>query len=216
MALSKDFKFSDVPAAQNEAERRAILMFGASWRDVCVLCKDRRGSSGISFSEKTLSFEGQELVSWTNGERQDLDDWSPANVSYYLNGSIAFLEHYCDGIRCDAADGGPGLLEYYPSGGVKAVTHYSNGTYENTADGLPARVFYSDAGEVTSGLSRTENGLTRKELSADEAVAMIKAAQVYRVAALLKTADQSVAPAGMPLPETYVPSAADIKSKIER
>ena len=76
------------------------------------------------------------------------------------------------------------------------------------ADGSPAQVKYSKSGKVTGGYTSV-NG----ELSASQALKMLKSAQVCRVAELLQKADQAVVPSGMPLPKKFGRNNNAAKSK---
>ena len=55
MAVPKDFKFSDFPAVQAEAERRVVVMFGEDWRAACSVTDINREHRAILAAENLQS-----------------------------------------------------------------------------------------------------------------------------------------------------------------
>ena len=111
----------------------------------------------------------------------------------------------------DLEDGSPATIYYDQSGLVKGIAHYHDGKNCDPANGTPAQIYYKEDGAVSGGFSSVTG-----VLSAAKTSDMLQVAQVRRVAALLANADQSVAPAGMPLPENYANPAGNTKSKSGR
>ena len=118
MPLSKDFKFPTFPAVQEEAERRAVLMFGESWRDVCEVARDRFNNDAISNGDMMLSFSAKMVLSWASQRRNDLSDGYPARIAYYSNGNVHYTGHFRDDAVCDTEDGGPAQVRYSELGEV--------------------------------------------------------------------------------------------------
>ena len=196
MALSKNFQFSFVPAVQAEAERRAVVMFGENWRADCTLGCDIYQAQGISQGGKTLAADALLLRAYENENVQDLSDGSPAEVDFYPAGVLRSTTHLRANKQNDPADGSPAHLAYHQNGRLAYAAHYQNGHLVDAADGSPAQINYSTSGEITNA-SSAETG----PLSAAETIALLKSLQVRRVENLLAKADQSVIPAGRPLPE---------------
>ena len=198
MALPKNFQFPGPADFQAEASRRAAVLFGEDWRAVCVFCADRLKERALSSNDSILSFANLRLRVWQKDRLFDLSDGSPSEVAYYPNGGIAHVLHFLDYRRNDPSDGRPASVEYYANGALRSVRHFSDDTKTDTTDGTPAFVNYSESGEISSGFSSICGSLT-----AEETIAMLKAAQVNRVAALLEKADQAVIPSGMPQPKDF-------------
>ena len=213
MPLPADFKFSDIPAAQAEGERRAVLIFGADWRDACNCEVFRYAADGIDefslvLSSKKLSwhdvnqgggvwFTAAEGVSWTDKlVPNDLADGSPAKLRYNCDGHISTAEYYRDGMQHDSEDGLPAVVHFYPNGQVRIVEHFLCGHFCDAEDGTPGLIYYAEDGAVSRGASAVNGKLTAEEVNK-----LLAAAKINRVAALLEKADKSVIPVGMPLPK---------------
>ena len=226
MALPKSFTFSNIPAAQAEGVRRAVLLFGEAWMDECTLGRDRFGDKNITAGKWALSFRGGDLWAWQSGNLNDLPDGSPSGLDYHNSGLIQCTTHACAGREQDPADGSPARVEYHANGLVRCSTHFVNGkphdpedgspathlyylsgAIEKTAhyragdmvdaaDGSPAKVEYYEDGTVQEGWSSKSGGLSPAAV-----IKILKAVQFQRVVALLTKADQAVVPFGMPLPE---------------
>ena len=195
MPISPDFKFAGSPAFQAEAERRAAIMFGENWRSACSQAKDRGGARAIAANDNLMSFDDVQIRSWKHNKLHDLADGSPALCKYHTSGHVALHIHYIGGHINDPAPGVHAFVEYYPSGRVKETSHYINDGYLDPQDGSPARINYSESGCIIGGWAASVG-----KLDALEVEQMLKAVQLCRVADLLAKADQSVVPAGMPLP----------------
>ena len=241
MPLPKKFKFPEL--MRIEAERRAVIMFGEKWRESCSPAETSAGDSTIAAGGKMLSFNTVRLRSWKDGQTHDMDDGTPSEVEYHDNGAVKRCGHYNNGFLHDPADGSPASIGRYSDGTLSAVRHFQQGQLQDPADGSPASisfyqngqvkraahyhddkernpedgspsaVHYSELGEITSGiLSGTGT------ISAAKTTEMLKSAQFRRVTDLLAKADQSVIPAGMPLPDDYsLPGAGNnIPPKPER
>ena len=211
MALPKDFKFSDFPAVQAEAERRAVVVFGADWHCVCSEAKDRIGSRAISAHDNFMSCDDDQIRTLKLGNLHDLPDGSPAFCQYNADGLLSHCVHYREGRISAPDDGSPAGIEYYPSGAVKSIDYYRNGQFSDLPDGTPAAVYFSEAGEIFGGKSSAIG-----RLSVGETIERLKEAKVHRIENLLANADQAVVPAGMPLPESHTQSTTDGTSKAGR
>ena len=122
---------------------------------------------------------------------------------FFANGTIKKVLYCRDGVRNDSPAGTPAYVEFYPDGKVRFVVNVRGGLKMDKEDGTPALVCYSEEGDIIAGFSSV-NG----DLNAEAIHKMNKAAQVFRVAALLKKADQSVVPSGMPLSKEHLSAAA--------
>ena len=203
MPLPDDFKFSDIPAIQAEGERRAVVMFGADWKQDCALALDGKdaaivlGNKSLVFGHGVLVFGSGEpdlfLKASEGGAEDDLADGSPAIITFYESGIVKETTRMWCRWPADGADGSPAHVKYHSNGSVKEV-RYWNAALKDTES--LAQTFYAEDGAVTGGASAAKG-----DLSAEETTKMIKAVQVARVAALLAKADQSVIPIGLPLPK---------------
>ena len=206
MPLPNYFEFSDVPSVQAEAERLACVMFGETWRETCTAGQDSMGFRAIKEDENMLSFSDESILIWKNGKLNDLHDGTPAEIQYYQDGVIKFLDHYVDDKLNDPPDGTPACVEYWKTGGIKYTSRNRDGKFRDLEDGSPSQIWYNKNGEITSAHSAS-NGL----MTPEKAIELLEAAKVFRVAALLEKADQSVVPAGMPMPDNYAnPGKPDI------
>ena len=223
MALPRKFKFSDIPAVEAEAKRRAIVMFGEDWKQRCSLTCDARGDA-IAAHNLALFFESTKdcrcLWSSDNGIINDVIDRSAARVTFYESGMLESEGRYLNGDPHDAEDRTPAYIEYYISGIRKSEEHYFNGERNDPADGYPAVIVYYPNATVQSVRHFRNNMLIDAldatpaevsycisgeviggfssisgKLTAKETIKLIKAAQVARVAALLENSDLSVVPA---------------------
>ena len=212
MALPADFIFSKIPAVQAEGERRAVIMFGADWKQVCdlddawgLIDTDEVDGEYIIVTHhpkqliKTVDYDAKgRPVQLESTERDcpcDLEDGSPAIVSYHLDGQLAFAAHYFYDTPEDTEDGVPAIVRYHPNGQIAFVAHYREDDLWDAADGTPGRIDYAEDGTVIGGQSAVKGDLT-----AEETVKMIKAAEVFRAAAVLAGVDKTVMPSGQPLP----------------
>ena len=213
MHLANDFKFPGSPELQAEAERRAIIMFGEAWLKTCSQANNRGGARAIAARYRMMAFDDAQIRCWKHKRLQDLADGSPALCKYFSDGRLALRYYYSGGSLNDPKNGAPAVVEYHSSGILKKIAHYRYGEYYDPQDGTPAQINYSKLGESIHGWSAADG-----KLSAKEATKILKSVQVRRVAALLAKADQSVIPAGMPLPDDYsLPGAGNnIPPKPER
>ena len=195
MPLLENFKFGGPAVLRIEAERRAIFMFGEDWRAACSFDADKRYNSAISAKDLALSFNGDSILAWRKQMLHDLDDGSPAFISYRSRGRVSFIEHYANDMRQDPADGSPAVVHYHSDGIVSRIAHFDRNVFFTPPDVRPAQIDFDRNGKISRGYS-AENG----ELTAKQVVEMLKESQVNRVANLLAKVDQSVVPSGMPLP----------------
>ena len=80
MPLPKKIKFDVPPSLLEEAQRRAVVMFGEDWRTVCSACHDNSRDQAICVGDLKLSFSQNGMWAWENDELHDLPDGSPASV----------------------------------------------------------------------------------------------------------------------------------------
>ena len=201
MPLPDDFKFSDIPSVQAEAERRAVVMFGADWKRVCDVALDDKdaaivlGNKSLVFGHVVLVFgsgEPELFLKARVGDEADLEEGSPAIITFYENGVVKAPTRMWCRWPTDGADGSPSHVKFHPNGNVKEVRYWEAAMKDTASLG---QIFYDEDGAVTGGASAAKG-----DLSAEEVNKMLAAAQVERVAALLAKADKSVIPVGIPLP----------------
>ena len=202
MGLPKDFVFPGPDALRVEAERRAVVMFGADWREDCCVSNDRYGRHAIALNDTMLTFTSRHISTLVNGTSQDLLDGTPSEIEYYPDGVAHIVCHFRNGRADSPADGIPASVTYYHNGAIRHVVHMKNGERIDPADGTPCEVSYNRDGIITGGASSVNGALSDKETAKLLDIAK-KAKQVCRVAELLAKADQDVIPAGMPLPADY-------------
>ena len=129
MALPKDFKFSHIPAVQAEAERRAGVMFGVNWKELCAL-KYEGDDTCIAANNKRLEFRDDCLSASTGDWLHDLDDGSPAHISYWDTGITAATAHYFEDAPVDQPDGTPARIDYFENGEICGGYSFSRGSLD--------------------------------------------------------------------------------------
>ena len=207
MHLPPDFKFSDIPEAQAEGERRAAVIFGDDWRTEAYL-QNKGKLDNVHISANDWSLLITDKLSFTSclrGRKQDLPDGSPSRIDFHPNGRVDCIVHFFADASNDPPDGSPAVCTYSVDGTVLMTAHWRNGKHIDPADGLPSTVNYDEHGAIISAFDSTA-----ARISPEDVNKMIAADQVRRVAALLDKAGHAVVPSGMPAPENQDKPAAAV------
>ena len=176
MALPEDFRFSDVPPMQAEAERRAIVLFGENWRECCALANDDNGAAAICAKDNILSCDRERIRAFHIGNLHDLPDGSPAIVMYERDGVLKRIACYQSGKLHNPKIGGPAQIYYCPEGSISRIVHCRHGRHEDLFDGTPTKIEYSEAGDIAGGTSSLHG-----VLSAAQTKERLDAARINRV-----------------------------------
>ena len=151
MPLPPSFHFLGPSALQTEAERRAILVFGEQWREVCTQGEYNPHRTSIFVDEDRMTFNDRRIWNLGRDGLQDLSDGSPAKLAFHDDGSIESKAHFIADELNDPTDGSPAQVDYYKDGLIKRSYHYSDGKINDPDTGRPAFVeSYANGNCMTS------------------------------------------------------------------
>jgi len=204
MPIPANFRFHACePAARREAERRAILLFGADWRAKCMPGHDRDRRFCFGVGEDSITARGSFVISWKNGEENDLPDGTPSVMQFYPNGQVWSTRRHQNGVLTDMSDGTPAIIQFYASGNVQSIQHLRNNELTDLPDGTPAEIDYAEDGSIAGGHSAV--GI--KKLTGSEVEERLAAAKQFRIRHAISQADTAVSVVGMHVvPLTELPS----------